>query len=54
VFVWGYLHVLLASLVTGSVIMLGVSAWHLRRDSASTAFQRTAKVALVAWCPRSS
>ena len=51
VFVWGYLHVLLASLVTGSVIMLGVSAWHLRRDSASTAFQRTAKVALVALVP---
>ncbi len=51
VFVWGYLHVLLASLVTGSLIMLGVSAWHLHRDSESTAFQRTAKVALVVLVP---
>ncbi len=30
-FLWGYVHVLLASLVTGSLIMLSVSAWHLRR-----------------------
>src|SRR6188472_500918 len=33
VFVWGYLHVLLASLVTGSAVMLAVSAWHLRHGS---------------------
>ena len=33
VFLWGYLHVLLAALVTGSVVMLAVSAWHLRRGS---------------------
>ena len=33
VFLWGYLHVLLASLVTGGVVMLAVSAWHLRRRS---------------------
>ena len=31
VFVWGYVHVLLASLVTGALVMLAVSAWHLRR-----------------------
>ena len=31
VFIWGYIHVLLASLVTGAVVMLAVSAWHLRR-----------------------
>jgi cytochrome d ubiquinol oxidase subunit I len=31
VFLWGYLHVLLASLVTAAVVMLAVSAWHLRR-----------------------
>ena len=33
VFLWGYLHVLLASLVTAPAVMLGVSAWHLRRSS---------------------
>jgi cytochrome bd ubiquinol oxidase subunit I len=31
VFGWGYLHVLLASLVTGSAVMLAVSAWQLRK-----------------------
>jgi len=30
VFLWGYSHVLLASLVTGTLIMLAVSAWQLR------------------------
>ena len=33
VFVWGYAHVVLASLVTGSLVMLGVSTWHLRRTA---------------------
>ena len=33
VFLWAYLHVLAASLVTASVVMLAVSAWHLRRRS---------------------
>ncbi len=50
VFVWGYLHVLLAALVTGTLVMLGVSAWHLRRDSGSPFF-RTAKTALVILVP---
>ncbi|HXP21965.1 MAG TPA: cytochrome ubiquinol oxidase subunit I [Streptosporangiaceae bacterium] len=31
VFLWGYLHVLLASLVTAAAVMLAVSAWQLRR-----------------------
>ena len=30
-FLWGYVHVILASLVTGSLVMLAVSAWHLRK-----------------------
>ncbi|HWX86801.1 MAG TPA: cytochrome ubiquinol oxidase subunit I [Solirubrobacteraceae bacterium] len=29
-FLWGYVHVILASLVTGSLVMLAVSAWYLR------------------------
>jgi len=51
VFIWGYVHVLLASLVTGAVIMLAVSAWHLRRDRAGADFERTAKLALVVLLP---
>jgi cytochrome d ubiquinol oxidase subunit I len=53
VFVWGYTHVILASLVTGSVLMLAVSAWHLRRRSSVDAFRRTAKLALVVLVPTS-
>ena len=31
VFLWGYLHVIVASLVTASAVMLAVSAWQLAR-----------------------
>ena len=51
VFVWGYIHVILASLLTGSLVMLAVSAWHLRRKSNPEAFVRTAKVSLACWLP---
>lgn len=50
VFVWGYLHVLLAAAVTGSMLLLGVSAWHLRRGG-DPAFERSAKLALVVLVP---
>ena len=30
VFLWGYFHVLLAALATGTLVLLAVSAWHLR------------------------
>jgi cytochrome d ubiquinol oxidase subunit I len=50
-FVWAYPHVLLAALVTGSVIMLGVSAWHLHRKEAVEAFHRTAVVSLAVLLP---
>ncbi|WP_395657141.1 cytochrome ubiquinol oxidase subunit I [Nocardioides sp.] len=53
VFTWGYAHVLLASLVTGSVLMLAVSAWHLRRGSSPEAFVRTAKLSLLVLLPSS-
>ena len=36
VFLWSYPHVILASLVTGSLVMLAVSAWHLARRARST------------------
>ena len=50
-FLWAYPHVLLASLVTGSVIMLGVSAWHLHRKQAVEAFRRTAVISLAVLLP---
>jgi cytochrome bd ubiquinol oxidase subunit I len=52
VFVWAYLHVLAASLVTASVVMLAVSAWHLRRRGSGTPmFERSAKLAIAALIP---
>ena len=51
VFVWGYLHVLLASLMTGSLLMLSVSAWHLRRKSSPAMFATTAKLSLTVMIP---
>jgi cytochrome d ubiquinol oxidase subunit I len=51
VFIWGYLQVVLASLVVGSVVMLGVSAWHLRRLSCPAVFHRSAKVAVAVLLP---
>ena len=51
VFLWAYLHVLAASLVTAGVVMLAVSAWHLRRNSSPGMFQRSAKLAVVVLIP---
>jgi cytochrome d ubiquinol oxidase subunit I len=51
VFIWGYLQVVLASLVVGSVVMLGVSAWHLRRLSSPAVFHRSAKIAVAVLLP---
>jgi cytochrome d ubiquinol oxidase subunit I len=50
-FVWGYAHVILASLVTGSLVMLAVSAWYLRKQRHVESFHRTAKVALIVLIP---
>ena len=65
VFLWGYTHVLLASLVTGAAVMLAVSAWQLRQqarargtDGAQDAasgqppmFARSAQLSLVVLVP---
>jgi len=53
VFVWGYAKVLLASLVTGAMVMLAVSAWQLRRgqDKDKDVFLRSARLSLVALVP---
>ena len=50
-FVWGYAHVILASLVTGCLVMLAVSAWYLRKEQHVESFHRTAKVALIVLIP---
>ena len=48
VFLWGYLHVLVASLVTASAVMLAVSAWQLRKaaraGASAAAAQDTEKI----------
>jgi cytochrome d ubiquinol oxidase subunit I len=51
IFIRGYLHVLLASAVTGSVVMLAVSAWHLRRGRQVEVFEQSARLALVVLAP---
>jgi cytochrome bd ubiquinol oxidase subunit I len=50
-FLWGYVHVLLASLVTGSLIMLAVSAWYLLGQREVEAFHRTASISLSVLIP---
>jgi cytochrome d ubiquinol oxidase subunit I len=51
VFLRSYLHVLLASLITAAVVMLAVSAWHLRRASGVAGFDRSARIALAVLAP---
>ncbi|HEV7176827.1 MAG TPA: cytochrome ubiquinol oxidase subunit I, partial [Solirubrobacteraceae bacterium] len=50
-FLWGYVHVILASLVTGCAVMLAVSAWYLRRKIEIEAFKRSAQLALIVLIP---
>jgi cytochrome d ubiquinol oxidase subunit I len=50
-FVWGYAHVILASVITGSLVMLAVSAWYLRRERHAGSFFRSARVALIVLIP---
>ena len=51
VFVWGYAKVLFASLVTGAVVMLAVSAWQLRHGGDRAVFTRSARLALIVLVP---
>ena len=51
VFIWGYIHVILAALVTGAVVMLAVSAWQLRRGNQT--FTTSALLSLVVLLPAS-
>jgi cytochrome d ubiquinol oxidase subunit I len=51
VFLWALPHTILAALVTGSGVLLGVACWHLRRDREVEAFRRAAAVGLVVLFP---
>jgi cytochrome d ubiquinol oxidase subunit I len=50
-FLWGYVHVLLASLVTGSLVMLAVSAWYLRKQRQVEVFSKSARMSLIVVLP---
>jgi cytochrome d ubiquinol oxidase subunit I len=50
-FLWGYVHVILASLVTGSLVMLAISAWYLRKAREVEAFHHTARLSVLVLLP---
>jgi cytochrome bd ubiquinol oxidase subunit I len=50
-FLWGYVHVILASLVTGTLLMLAVSAWYLRKGQQVSLFGHSARIAVVVLLP---
>ncbi len=51
VFVWGYAKVLFASLTTGAIVMLAVSAWQLRHGGYRDVFIRSAQMSLIVLLP---
>jgi cytochrome d ubiquinol oxidase subunit I len=46
-----YLHILLASLTMGAIVMLGICCWHLLRQHEVALFRRGAKLALIVAVP---
>ena len=46
-----YLHTMLAGLIFGSIVMLGVSCWHFLRRRNVELFRRAAKLALIVAVP---
>ena len=46
-----YLHTILAGLIFGSIVMLGVSCWHLLRERNVELFRRAARLALIVAVP---
>jgi len=51
VFLWGYAHVILAAVITASMVMLAVSAWHLRKQSSPDIFRRSARLSIIVVTP---
>jgi cytochrome d ubiquinol oxidase subunit I len=50
-FLWGYVHVILASLITGALVMLAVAAWYLRRQREVAAFHKAAQLSVAVLLP---
>jgi cytochrome d ubiquinol oxidase subunit I len=50
-FLWGYIHVILASLVTGSLVMLAVSAWQIRKQREVASFVHAARISVIVLLP---
>ncbi|HEY8236515.1 MAG TPA: cytochrome ubiquinol oxidase subunit I [Gaiellaceae bacterium] len=46
-----YLHTMLAGLIFGSIVMLGISCWHFLRRNEVDIFRRAAKLALIVAVP---
>jgi cytochrome bd ubiquinol oxidase subunit I len=46
-----YLHTILAGLIFGSIVMLGISCWHFLRGHEVDLFRRAAKLALIVAVP---
>ena len=51
VFLWGYTKVILASVTTGTLIMLAVSAWQLRKGQDGQVFGRSLRLSLIVLVP---
>jgi len=50
-FLWGYVHVVFASLVTGSLVMLAVSAWYLKQQREVAIFSNAARLSVLVLLP---
>jgi cytochrome d ubiquinol oxidase subunit I len=50
-FLWGYVHVILASLITGTLLMLAVSAWQIRNGRDVDSFHHTARISVIILLP---
>jgi cytochrome d ubiquinol oxidase subunit I len=48
---FAWVHVILAGLIFGSIVMLGISCWHLLRGRNVELFRRAAKLALIVAVP---
>src|SRR6185312_15475183 len=51
VFLWGYGKVVLASVTTGTLVMLAVSAWQLRKGRDPKIFRHTLRLSLIVLIP---
>jgi cytochrome bd ubiquinol oxidase subunit I len=50
-FLWGYVHVILASLITGALVMLAVCAWQIRKRRQPEAFVQAARMSVIVLLP---